>query len=202
MNNYISRGYQMRGLFVSICMGFLVLGGAAQATAQEAPDREKILERLEGKLRTVRHLSFHPEIVRAVRRQNDEQLDTEVIQQRESEWRSAREETALQRQILQSAASQVLRALVERNDDFSEVFVTDDQGANVAMYPATSDYWQGDEDKWIKAFNSGDGQLWIGDIEVDESTGLAAVQVSVPVLDQGQTIGVLVTGITQDYLQE
>lgn len=192
----------MRRLFVSICMGIVAAGGVTQVAAQQEPDRQEVLERLENKLRAVRHLAFHPAIVRAVRSQNNEQLSMETIQQRDSEWRSTQEENALQRSIGHSRASQVLKTVVDRNPAFSEAFATDNQGANVAIFPTTSDYWQGDEDKWIKSFNDGDGKQWIGDIEVDESTGTAAVQVSVPILDQGETIGVLVLGITQEYLQE
>lgn len=192
----------MRRLLVSICMGILASGVVAPVAAQQQLDRQEILERLEPKLRGARHIAFHPVILRAVRGQNSEQLGMEVIQQRDAEWRAAQNENPLQRTIGQSRASQVLRTLVERNSDYSEAFATDNQGANVAMFPVTSDYWQGDEDKWTRSFNGGEGKLWIGDIEVDESTGLAAVQVSVPILDQSETVGVLVIGITQDYLQE
>jgi hypothetical protein len=192
----------MRRVIVSICMGIIALGGTPQAAAQQQPDRQEVLDKLEGKMRAARHMAFHPVILRAVRSQNNEQLSMDVIQRRDAEWRSAQGETALQRSISQSRASQVLRALVERNPDFNEAFATDNQGANVAMFPATSDYWQGDEAKWINSFNNGDGKVWVGDIELDESTGEVAVQVSVPILDQDETIGVLVIGVTQDYLQE
>jgi len=192
----------MRRFLVSICAVMLVFGAAARVVAQQEPDREEVLEKLEGKLRTVRHVAFHPAIVRAVRIQNNEQLSMELIQERDSQWRSSQEQTALQRTMMSSRASEALKKLVEQNPDFNEAFATDKQGANVAMFPATSDYWQGDEDKWIESFNQGDGRLWIGEIEVDESTGLAAVQVSVPIIDQGTTIGVLVIGVTQDYLQK
>lgn len=192
----------MHRIFISICMGFLIFGGIAGAAAQQKPDREKVLARLQGKLRTVRHMSFHPVIVRAVRTQNNEHLSLDVIKQRDEQWRSAQEENALQRSISQSQASQVLKTFVDRNPDFNEAFATDDQGANVAMYPTTSDYWQGDEDKWIKSFNNGDGKMFIGPVELDESTNTVAVQVSVPILDQGKTIGVLVIGVTQNYLEE
>lgn len=192
----------MRRLFLTVCMGVFVFAGSTPAGAQQTPDRQEVLDRLDGKLRGARHIAFHPEIVRAVRTQNNEGLSMELIQQRDAEWRAAQQETDLQRSLGQRRASQVLKTLVERNPDFSEAFATDNQGANVAMFPATSDYWQGDEDKWINSFNDGDGRVWIGEVELDESSGLAAVQVSVPILDQGDTIGVLVIGITQNYLQQ
>jgi hypothetical protein len=192
----------MRRVIISIFLGVLVVGGIGGVAAQQKPDREKVLERLQGKLRTVRHMSFHPVIVRAVRTQNNEKLTLDVIKQRDEQWQSTKQENALQREILHSEASQVLKTFVQRNPDFNEAFATDDQGANVAMYPTTSDYWQGDEDKWTKSFNNGNGKLYIGKVELDESTNTAAVQVSVPILDQGKTIGVLVIGVTQRYLEE
>lgn len=192
----------MRRVFTLMLAGALIFGGIAGAGAQQAPDRQKVLERLQSKLRTVRHMAFHPVIVRAVRTQNNEHLTLDVIQQRDEQWRSTKEENALQRSISQSRASRVLKTFVERNPDFNEGFATDNQGANVAMFPTTSDYWQGDEDKWIKSFNGGEGKLYIGEVELDESTNTVAVQVSVPILDQGNTIGVLVIGVTQNYLEE
>jgi len=189
-------------LFLFLCMSLVALAAGAPASAQEAPDHQEILKKLEGKMRGARHMAFHPVIVRAVRAQNNEELTMDDIEQRDAEWRSAQEENALQRALRLNEASQVLKTLVEQNPDFNEAFATDNQGANVAMFPMTSDYWQGDEDKWISAFNKGDGRVWIGDIEVDESTGVAAVQVSVPIFNQEETIGVLVIGITQDYLQQ
>ena len=89
---------------------------------------------------------------------------------------------------------------MQNNSAIDEVFVTDNQGANVAAYPATSDYWQGDEEKWTASFNDGDGVVFIGPLEQDESTNSAQVQISVPIFNQQQTIGVLVMGVSVDYL--
>jgi hypothetical protein len=38
-------------------------------------------------------------------------------------------------------------------------------------------------------------------LKLDESTNTVAAQVSAPVLDRGKTIGVLVVGVTINYLQ-
>ena len=84
---------------------------------------------------------------------------------------------------------------------YNEAFLTDNQGANVAAFPPTSDYFQGDEEKWSESFNEGSGRVFIGPVELDESTGVRAVQISAPVLDQGRTIGVLVVGITVEHIE-
>ena len=84
---------------------------------------------------------------------------------------------------------------------YSEAFLTDAQGANVAAYPATSDYWQGDEEKFTASFNGGQGKVFIGPIEMDESTQTNAVQISVPMEYNDETIGVLVIGVKVSVLE-
>ncbi|TDQ66477.1 hypothetical protein ATL17_0474 [Maritalea mobilis] len=70
----------------------------------------------------------------------------------------------------------------------TEIFVVDAKGLNVGQSAVTSDYWQGDEEKWQIPFNS--GGVDIGEIELDDSTGAVQSQVSVPVRDdKGNIIG-------------
>jgi len=93
-----------------------------------------------------------------------------------------------------------LKRKVTNNESiYNEIFLTDNQGANVAVYPATSDYWQGDETKWSEPFNS--GKVYVGQVEFDESTNTNAVQISVPVIDNGKTIGVLILGIKLSFIE-
>jgi hypothetical protein len=44
--------------------------------------------------------------------------------------------------------------------------VIDNQGANVAAYPATSGYWQGDDAKWVKSWAKGRGGVLITGIKL------------------------------------
>jgi len=83
---------------------------------------------------------------------------------------------------------------------FAEIFVMDNQGANVAMTDKTSDYWQGDEDKFTQSFKNGAGGIHISDVEFDDSTQLYIVQVSVPVKDGDKVIGAITFGIDVDNL--
>lgn len=192
----------INSLLLCLIAAAFVLLAASQAHAQDDIERERVVAGIEPKLRVARHMAFHPTIVRAVIRQNNEQLSPDEIQQRDEEWRSAEGQNALQRRILQNEASQVLKTFIERNADFNEAFATDNQGANVAMFPVTSDYWQGDEEKWQKPFNEDRDEAYIGEMELDESTDTVAVQVSIPVLNRGEKVGILVLGVTQNYLQQ
>ena len=179
----------------------LLLVASKLAIAQEEFSLKEKENILQVKIRTVQHMAFNPVIVNAVRQQNAQNLSLATIQQRDEEWKTADKLTPFKRSLQNSKAGKLLKRHVTFNDSFNEAFLTDNQGANVAAYPATSDYWQGDEEKWIKSFNNGNGKIFIGPIEEDESTQTAAVQISAPILDQGATIGVLVIGITLDYVE-
>ena len=89
---------------------------------------------------------------------------------------------------------------VENNTAIDEVFLTDNKGANVAAFPPTSDYWQGDEEKFTLSYNNGEGRVFIGPLEFDDSTGKTQVQISAPIISDRKTIGVLVLGVSVDYL--
>ncbi|MDM8565726.1 PDC sensor domain-containing protein [Candidatus Halobeggiatoa sp. HSG11] len=141
-------------------------------------------------------------LVNAVRMQNDKNMSLEAIKQLNKEWTSTDELTPFKKSLQEGQAGKFLKRIIHRKKEvYNEVFLTDNQGANVLAYPVTSDYWQGDEAKWKEAFNAGKGKVYVGPVEFDESTGINAVQISVPVLDDGKTIGVLVMGLKLSYIE-
>jgi hypothetical protein len=75
----------------------------------------------------------------------------------------------------------------------TEVFVTDRYGATVAATGRLSDYYQADEGWWLGGWNEGMGAVYISGPEFDESAGVTALLVAVPVVDDetGEVIGVL-----------
>jgi hypothetical protein len=147
-------------------------------------------------------MAFNPSIVRAVDDQNSQAIALAEIKQRDEVWKGAGGElNSLIRQITQNDVARYFQRRVENNSAIDEVFLTDNQGANVAAYPPTSDYWQGDEEKWTASYNNGNGVVFIGPLEYDESTQKTQVQISAPVISKDETIGVLVLGVSVDYLQ-
>ena len=179
----------------------LTLGLSSFVSAQEQISDDDVRELLKVKIRTVETLAFHPKLIDATRKQNAQNLSIEAIKQRDEEWTGTEELTPFKRSLQINRAGKVLRRLIDDNPSFNEAFLTDNQGANIAAYPATSDYWQGDEEKWSASFNNGEGKVFIGELERDDSTQTVAVQVSAPVLDKGETVGVLVVGVSLSYLE-
>jgi len=102
---------------------------------------------------------------------------------------------------MESECAKHLRGIQDSADYFAEIFVMDNQGANVAMTDKTSDYWQGDEAKFKNAFAGGGGAVFVDEVEFDESAQAYLVQVSVPVMDAGKAIGAITFGIDVDRIE-
>jgi len=183
------------GLFISL---------ALPASAADEPSMDEEIKAALGKqIEMVKQLAMNELIVKATRTQNNENLTLATIKQRDEEWKATDELTEFKESLQKNTIGQFFKSKVEWSSSiYSEIFLTDNQGANVAAYPATADYWQGDEEQWTAAFNRGSGQVFIGPVELDESTGIRAVQISAPVLDAGKTIGVLILGVKLSYIAE
>ena len=101
-------------------------------------------------------------------------------------------------QLLNHPLSMYLQDL-ERDSKglFSEMFITDNLGLNVAMSKPTSDYWQGDETKFEKTFNSQSDKLYIDSIRYDQSAKKFQSQVSLRIMypTNEQAIGMMTIGV-------
>jgi hypothetical protein len=162
----------------------------------------EIEELLDVKIRFATHMAFQPNIIRAVESQNGENLTLGQIKERDQIWIDANGgNNSLIREITRNDVAKYLQRRVENNAAIDEVFITDNQGANVAAYPPTSDYWQGDEGKFTSSFNDGAGTVFIGPLEQDASTKKSQVQISAPIISNNITIGVLIMGVSVDYLE-
>ena len=66
---------------------------------------------------------------------------------------------------------------------FTEIFIMDKFGLNVGQSSVTSDYWQGDEDKFQKTFQVGPEAVFIDEPEYDDGTKTWRVQVNLAIVD-------------------
>lgn len=104
---------------------------------------------------------------------------------------------------LGNAASQYLAGIqADSAGKYTEIFAMDAKGLNVGQSTLTSDYWQGDEDKFTQSFGAGADAIHIGEIEQDESTQVFQSQVSVPITDpaSGEVIGAITVGVDVSML--
>lgn len=139
-------------------------------------------------------------VVEAVRTQNAKRVPLEQIKKLDGDWRGATGVADFMKVYLDNDASKALRKHAAANKAINEAFAMDDQGAIVATTSRTSDYWQGDEEKWSKSFDGGRGAEFIDKASFDESTQSYSVQVSIPVMTNDQAIGALTIGVSLDQL--
>ncbi|WP_222937604.1 PDC sensor domain-containing protein [Spartinivicinus ruber] len=142
-----------------------------------------------------------PAIVEFVKQHNKQGLTLLSIKQRDQQWKSANGITQLMKELMQNKAAKRLIELEKTKPYFVELFLMGDKGENIAMTNKTTDYWQGDEDKFKYSFNQGKGDVYIGDVAFDESAKAYLIQVSVPVLDQEKAIGAITVGLSVDKIQ-
>lgn len=180
-------------LFIVCC---IFLTGIMMSYAEEAPSNVKNLAKT-----TLVKLGQDPVIVAAVKKANAGNKTLDQIKQEDEIWRNTPGIDAFMTELLQNDCAKHIRSLQKSNEYYMEIFVMDNKGANVAMTDKTSDYWQGDEDKFIKSYNQGKGDVFVDNVEFDDSSQAYLVQVSVPVMDGSTCIGAITFGIDIDKVE-
>ena len=192
--------HPIRSLVLAGCLlGFLT--GVAQAAEPHVKPMQNFGNN------TVKQWLSERVMIDAIKAQNTRyaQLTQSQIDSMDIQWRT---ETVLSRKplIKQVSGNQLSKRLAElkaaTKGVVTEVFVMDNRGLNVAVSDVTSDYWQGDEDKWQKTFLAGPGAVFIDAVEHDASTDSFQSQLSMSITDPatGQVIGAITVGINVDRL--
>lgn len=140
-------------------------------------------------------------LLAAVKDQNALGTGLEEVKKMDAEWMAASGVTPAMQVLLDNTAAKELKRLESLQPCFTEIFLMDRQGANVAMTSKTSDHWQGDEPKFTESFKSGQGAVHVGKVAFDASALAYLVQVSVPVMDGSQAVGALTVGVNLDELE-
>ena len=178
-----------------LMMAFIFFASLS-AWAEQAP--QKVVDLAHSELSA---LGTAPQIVSAVKAQNKKGMGMAEINTMDEKWKATPGVAPFMQALMDSDCAKFLRQIQDTKTFYSEIFVMDNQGANVAMTDKTSDYWQGDEAKFKKSFNQGKGAVFVDEVEFDDSTQAYLVQVSVPVMDQGQAIGAITFGIDVDQVE-
>jgi hypothetical protein len=134
-------------------------------------------------------------IVQAIEAQNAKHLTRDHILQVDTAWQRGEDPDGLATALAHNECAQALNAILAAHVGYAEAFVADSQGANVCMTRRTSDYWQGDEPKFSRAWAGGSGVIFVSKVAHDDSTKVDLMHISVPVRSSaGRLIGVLIVG--------
>jgi len=186
----------MKKILMVFMMGTVLASGFGMHYTDEKPP-QKIIRHA----RTVlAKLCTDPIIVKAVKSENAKNKTLEKIRELDEEWRRTPGIAEYMRALMDSECGKYFYELQKKNPYYAEIFVMDNQGAIVAMFNKTTDYWQGDEAKFKESFKKGIGAIYISNVAFDESTQAYLVHVSVPVKDGDRVIGAITVGIDVDKM--
>ena len=118
--------------------------------------------------------------------QNHEGVQQAEIDKLDAAWKSEAksDDQPLIAEILSSPLSSYLLYTQAKSAGlFTEIFIMDKFGLNVGQSSVTSDYWQGDEDKFQKTFAVGPDAVFIDEPEYDDGTKTWRVQVNLTIVD-------------------
>ena len=184
---------------LALFVGFAVSG---EAMANEYEDQLRNL--FEQQLKPWLSSSL---LIEAINKQNADHagLTDADIDSMDKDWRSQAKSGGgplIDRVVQREASSFLSKKKRESGELVTEVFIMDNKGLNVAVSDVTSDYMQGDEAKWQETYPRGAGQVFVDEVEFDDSSETFQSQVSATVVDpaSGKAIGAVTFGINIDAL--
>lgn len=192
----------MRGAMNRLLWLFLpVLSLASPLVARgaEATLSPRAQKHLDAQKKVVAEWAALPEVVSAVKAQNQKGPPPEMTNEK---WKLLRARDPMVKALQENAAAKVLSAKVAAGppQTYCEVFLSAAKGEKVALLSKTSYYLHQGKPKFDVPFTT--GKSWQGALEFDESSQQYSVQISVPVLDGGTPIGVLVVGLMHAALEK
>ena len=182
--------------FITILTAGFFLLALTGYSENEIPGFSKELKQvLENKIELLQNIAKDPRIIEKVRisNYNNRDLYLSEILKIDEKWRETEGIDNFIKSFLTNESAQYLIDFQEEHDEFVEIFITDKKGLIVGETNKTSDYYQADEQWWVKAYNQGTGNTFYGKIEYDESAMAESIPIYVPVIDSGinKSIGVI-----------
>ncbi len=181
---------------VVFCLVFSVFPAAvpAQTSVENlSPEVHAVLDKKIELLKS--ELASDPLVIETARKSSEanQYLSAEEIAGRDNAWQNTPGFNDAMKEILLNPCSKRLVEFQDQYDGFPEIFLTDARGLNAAMTNKTTDYYQADEDWWVRTFADGQGHFYYGEIGYDESSMSESIPVYIPVIDPQtqKTIGVI-----------
>ncbi len=179
-------------------VGVAVIGlmvSLAWAAFEITPPIQKELDR---HIEVVKGWAANPVIVKAVLAQNEK---GPIAGMDNAKWKTVRRSDDLIKGFQTNEAGQFLwQKCTESHGTYAEAFLSAEKGEKVAFFEKTTSYIHKGMPKFDAPFNT--GKPWQGQPEFDESSQTHQVQVSVPVVNGGRSIGVLVVGVSLSNLEK
>jgi hypothetical protein len=156
---------------------------------------------------SIRPWASDPIILSAVVEQNQTTgaYDQGKIDALDAEWRTeaGKTDSALINAVVTGPVADFLRTQIDAmGGQITEIIVMDSHGLNVAASATTSDYWQGDEEKYSHTYAVGPDGVHFGEIEFDDSSQTYQAQISFTLVDPatGAPVGAMTVAVDGEAL--
>ena len=188
----ISRG--LKSVLCTAVLGVGIMNASpvlAKATLPAQP-AELIDQKVIG---DIRQWLANPVVAMSIESQNKRRanMTQKQIDDADQEWVREREaeDQPLVAAVLTNPLSSYLTQIQARSGGlYSEIFVMDDKGLNVGQSSITSDFWQGDENKFQNTYPKGPDAVFIDQAEYNKDSDNWRAQVSMTMTGQdGAKIG-------------
>ena len=177
--------------FIAAFLAAGLLGAASDANAQEVT--AKMQPKIDAYKKKAQEWAAHAEIVKAVKESN---ARGPIPGMANAKWRELKEDDPLVTALTANPAGKLLTQWM--NEDakgINKIVLTGAQSHRVAFTSMPAAYLGKGRPNFDTSFN--DGKVWQqGDIKPDPSTQIPTVQISAPVKDGQEVIGVLLVSLT------
>lgn len=178
----------MKSTIRTLAAGLLVAASAFAGEPLGADAKAKV----EAKLAVLKAWGSEPALVKATKESDANPTAKDMTQDK---WKGLTVVDPTVRGFTSNPAAAWIKA--HKDPAVSEAFVNNAQGTKVAFLSKTSSWSHKGKPKHDVPMT---GKTWIGEAEIDESTGQKQVQVSFPVLEGGKPIGSIVVGLSLSKL--
>jgi hypothetical protein len=165
----------------------VIVSAVLQAGPTGADALARVRATAHARLARAQAVARDPDVLRAVLDSNTRKESLADVQRKDALW-TAQKTYPLRKQVIGRPCSLKIRRLLGDDAAIVEAFAMDDRGALVCSTVETSDYWQGDEMKWVRTFQQG-REAFVDEPALDASTGVYAVQISVPMVEGANRVG-------------
>lgn len=183
-----------RGWIVVGAVGVAAMATFAWAAFEVTPAVQKEIDK---HVEVVKGWAADPVVVKAVEAQN---AKGPIAGMDNAKWKTVRRSDDLVKGFQTCDAGKFLKAKADAaGDAYPEAFLSAAQGEKVAFIEKTTSYIHKGAAKFDVPFG---GKVWQGQPEFDESSQTHQIQIGVPVVSGGKSVGVLVVGINLTKLEK
>jgi hypothetical protein len=179
----------MKFITTALASTFLAMSLATAHAEPPQPDMDKLIS--PELLQQIQEFISAEIVTVSVQAQNARlnELTQDKIDALDNQWKAERE--AADKPLIAATLSSPLSVYLARIQGkslglYPEIFVMDQNGLNVGQSSVTSDFWQGDEDKFQKTYDVSDDAIFIDAAEWDDELKIWRNQVSFTLLDSAK----------------